>query len=105
MHYRSRVEKILTEADPAGRGDRADVVISAADGHATILNMLEGRFISEKIRGYYEKRSHANPSARLNRSGWTEPLFANSVRARGRSGLTENNEKYKGVGGSVFFFP
>jgi hypothetical protein len=48
MHYRSRVEKILTEADPAGRGDRADVVISAADGHATILNMLEGRFISER---------------------------------------------------------
>ncbi len=73
MHYRSRVEKILTEADPAGRGDRAvgetdadgsehraDVVISAADGHATIFDMLEGRFISEKIRGYYEKRSPAN---------------------------------------------
>jgi len=68
MHYRSHVEKILVEADPAGRGDRAvgvrlvdgsaqraDVVISAADGHATIFDMLESRYISDKIRGYYEK--------------------------------------------------
>jgi phytoene dehydrogenase-like protein len=66
--YRSRVEKILVEADPAGRGDRAvgvrlvdgsehhaDVVISAADGHATIFDMLEGRYASDKVRGYYEK--------------------------------------------------
>ena len=64
----SRVEKILVEADPAGRGDRAvgvrlvdgsehraDVVISAADGHATIFDMLEGRYVSGKVRGYYEK--------------------------------------------------
>jgi len=68
MHYRSRVGKILVEADPAGRGDRAvgvrlvdgsehyaDVVISAADGHATIFDMLEGRYASDKVRGYYEK--------------------------------------------------
>jgi phytoene dehydrogenase-like protein len=68
LHYRSRVEKILVEADPAGRGDRAvgvrlvdgsehraDVVISAADGHATIFDMLEGRYVSDKVRGYYEK--------------------------------------------------
>jgi len=68
MHYRSRVEKILVEADPAGRGDRAagirlvdgseqraDVVISAADGHATIFDMLESRYVSDKVRGYYEK--------------------------------------------------
>jgi phytoene dehydrogenase-like protein len=68
LHYRSRVEKILVEADPAGRGNRAvgvrlvdgsehraDVVISAADGHATIFDMLEGRYVSDKVRGYYEK--------------------------------------------------
>jgi len=68
INYKSRVEKILVEADPAGRTDRAvgirldngsehyaDVVISAADGHATIFNMLEGRYVSEKIRTYYEK--------------------------------------------------
>lgn len=68
MHYRSRVEKILVETDPGGRGDRnvgirliagsehhADVVISAADGHATIFDMLEGRYATDKVRGYYEK--------------------------------------------------
>ena len=68
MHYGSRVEKILVEADPAGRGDRAvgvrlidgsehraDVVISAADGHATIFDMLEGRYVSEKMRAYYDE--------------------------------------------------
>jgi phytoene dehydrogenase-like protein len=67
--YRSRVEKILTEADPSGRADRAvgirlvdgaehraDVVISAADGHATIFDMLEGRYVSDKVRASYEMR-------------------------------------------------
>jgi phytoene dehydrogenase-like protein len=67
--YRSCVEKILTEADPSGRGDRAvgirlvdgaehraDVVISAADGHATIFDLLEGRYMSDKMRASYEKR-------------------------------------------------
>jgi phytoene dehydrogenase-like protein len=70
MHYTSRVDKILVEVDPSGRGDRAigirlvdgtehraDVVISAADGHATIFNMLAGRYASDRVRDYYEKRS------------------------------------------------
>jgi phytoene dehydrogenase-like protein len=68
MRYRSHIEKILVETDPAGRNDRAvgirlnngrehhaDVIISAADGHATIFEMLEGRYVSDRIRGYYEK--------------------------------------------------
>jgi phytoene dehydrogenase-like protein len=67
IHYKSRVEKILVEADPAGRGDRAvgirltdgtehraDAVISAADGHATIFDMLEGKYINDTIKGYYD---------------------------------------------------
>jgi phytoene dehydrogenase-like protein len=33
----------------------ADVVISAADGHATIFGMLEGRYVSDKVRGYYDE--------------------------------------------------
>jgi phytoene dehydrogenase-like protein len=70
IYYRSRVEKILVEADPAGRGDsavgiclvdgsehRAEVVISAADGHATIFDMLGGRYASDKILAPYEKRT------------------------------------------------
>ena len=70
IYYRSRVEKILVDANLARRGDRAvgvrlvdgnehraEIVISAADGHATIFDMLEGRYVSNKIRAAYEKRT------------------------------------------------
>ncbi len=58
--YRARVEKVLVENDRAvgvsladGSEHRADLVISAADGHATIFDMLEGRYADEKIRDRY----------------------------------------------------
>jgi len=60
-----KVVEILTET--GGGGDRAvgvrlddgtehraDVVISAADGHTTIFDMLGGRYVDETIKGYYE---------------------------------------------------
>lgn len=60
--YKARVAKILTENNRAvgvrledGSEHRADYVISAADGHATIFDMLEGRYVDDTIRGYYEK--------------------------------------------------
>jgi phytoene dehydrogenase-like protein len=62
MHYKAKVAKILTENNRAvgirledGVEYHADYVISAADGHATIFEMLEGRFLDETIRGNYEK--------------------------------------------------
>jgi phytoene dehydrogenase-like protein len=74
IHYGSRVDKILVEADPSGQGNRAvgvrvpdgpgdkggaeyhsDIVISAADGHTTIFGMLEGRYVTDQIRGYYDE--------------------------------------------------
>jgi len=62
VSYKSRVEGILVEDNKAvgvkladGSEQRADYVISAADGHATIFDMLEGKYADEKIRGYYEK--------------------------------------------------
>jgi phytoene dehydrogenase-like protein len=61
IHYNSRVSKILVEDNGAvgvrledGNEHRADYVISAADGHATIFDMLEGKYIDEEIRGYYD---------------------------------------------------
>ncbi|HEX2924232.1 MAG TPA: NAD(P)/FAD-dependent oxidoreductase [Chloroflexota bacterium] len=60
VSYRSRVEKILVEGDRAvgvrlgdGSEHRADVVVSAADGHATLFDMLDGKYLDDKIRGYY----------------------------------------------------
>jgi phytoene dehydrogenase-like protein len=66
IHYKSPVERVLVETagdGPAravgvrlrsGAEHRADTVISAADGHATIFDMLEGRYLDDKIRSYYD---------------------------------------------------
>ena len=62
IHYRSRVSRIMVENDQVvgvrltdGTEHRADIVISAADGHATIFDMLEGKYIDSKIQGYYDE--------------------------------------------------
>jgi len=61
LHLRARVEKILVENDKAvgirledGTEHRGDMVISAADGHTSIFDMLDGKYIDDKIRSYYE---------------------------------------------------
>jgi len=62
IHYKSPVTKILVENDQAvgvqlaeGTEHPSDIVISAADGHTTIFDMLEGKYINDKIQGYYDK--------------------------------------------------
>jgi phytoene dehydrogenase-like protein len=62
VHYKSRVVKILVEDGRAvgvrladGTEWTADVVISAADGHTTIFDMLEGKYINDQIRAYYSE--------------------------------------------------
>ncbi|HVN57757.1 MAG TPA: NAD(P)/FAD-dependent oxidoreductase [Bacteroidales bacterium] len=59
---RKRVSKIIVEGNSArgvilsdGTVKRADYVISAADGHETIYNMLDGRYTSRKIEDAYDK--------------------------------------------------
>jgi phytoene dehydrogenase-like protein len=62
LHYNSKVAKIVVENDQAvgvrlddGTEHRSDIVISAADGHSTIFNMLDAKYVDDKTRGYYEK--------------------------------------------------
>jgi len=62
IHYKSPATKILVENDQAvgvqvadGTEHRSDIVISAADGHTTIFDMLDGKYINDKIQGYYDK--------------------------------------------------
>ena len=62
INYKSPVNKISVENGKAvgirlvdGTEHHSDVVISAADGHATIYDMLDSKFINDKIRGYYDK--------------------------------------------------
>ncbi|HEY9076134.1 MAG TPA: NAD(P)/FAD-dependent oxidoreductase [Anaerolineaceae bacterium] len=61
IRYKSRVKKILVEGGKAagvrledGSEERADVVISAADGHATLFEMLEGVAIPETLTAMYQ---------------------------------------------------
>jgi phytoene dehydrogenase-like protein len=62
LYYRSPVSKILVQGGKAvgvrlanGKEHKADIVISAADGHATIFQMLEGKYIDKKIRENYDR--------------------------------------------------
>ena len=61
VHYKSPVARILVENDNAvgvrlanGTEHYGDIVISAADGRTTIFDMLEGKYINDKIRSHYD---------------------------------------------------
>ena len=60
VHYNSRIKKIIVENDVAngvlledGSEHFADLVISAADGHSTIFEMLDGKYTNQFIQSYY----------------------------------------------------
>jgi phytoene dehydrogenase-like protein len=62
IQYKSKVAKVIVENRRAvgirledGTEYRGDCVISAADGYATIFEMLDGKYVDNRIRGYYEK--------------------------------------------------
>jgi phytoene dehydrogenase-like protein len=62
IHYFSRVNKILVEDSAAigvqlENGDTffADIVVSASDGHSTIFDLLEGRYLGSQVQGYYSQ--------------------------------------------------
>ncbi len=61
VKYQSRVEKILVEEGCAvgvqfedGSEQRADVVVSGADGYTTIFKLLEGKFTDKEIHERYD---------------------------------------------------
>jgi phytoene dehydrogenase-like protein len=61
ISYKSQVEKILVEDGTAvgirladGTEKRGDIVLSAADGYTTIFKWLDGRYINNRIKGFYE---------------------------------------------------
>ena len=62
INYRSPVAKILIK-NGKSRGVRladgtehwCDTVISAADGHSTLFQMLDGKYIDKKVQEYYQQ--------------------------------------------------
>ncbi len=74
IHYRSKVSKINTVYDDNAKKDKiigislengenyeADIVISAMDGYSTLFELLEGKYIYEKLNKTYENPD-LNPS-------------------------------------------
>ncbi|OHD18014.1 MAG: hypothetical protein A2086_15775 [Spirochaetes bacterium GWD1_27_9] len=62
INYNSRVVKIDTESNIAksiilknGNIIKGDIIISASDGYNTIFNLLEGKFVDNKINNLYSK--------------------------------------------------
>ncbi len=60
ISYKSKVAKISVKNDVAtgivldsGEEHISDIVVSAADGHSTTFDMLEGKYMDAKIEGYY----------------------------------------------------
>lgn len=58
--YNAKVEEVLVENDRAvgvrltdGREFRADIVVSACDGHTTTMKFLKGRYLDETYRQLY----------------------------------------------------
>ncbi|MBP0452182.1 NAD(P)/FAD-dependent oxidoreductase [Kitasatospora sp. RG8] len=58
--YNAKAEEILVENDRAvgvrlsdGREYRADIVVSAADGHTTVMKLLKGRYLNDTYRRLY----------------------------------------------------
>ena len=61
LNQSSKVEKIIVDDNKAvgivlanGKEHLADIVISAADGHETIYEMLDGKYTNETINKYYQ---------------------------------------------------
>jgi phytoene dehydrogenase-like protein len=61
IEYGARVSEIVVENDRAvgirltdGREEPFDIVISAADGHATIYDMLKGRYADDNVQGWFK---------------------------------------------------
>jgi phytoene dehydrogenase-like protein len=61
IKYKSRVAMVSVKNDAAtgvvldnGAEHASDIVVSAADGHSTIFNMLGGRYVDAKVKDYYD---------------------------------------------------
>jgi len=91
LRYSARVAKILVDADKAvgirladGSEHRADYVVAAGDGHAAIFDLLEGKYVDDTIRGYYEKLTPFPPlilvALGINRRFDDVPLLISNLR-------------------------
>ena len=115
IQYNARVEKILVENDRAvgvrltdGSELRADVVISCADGHATIFDMLEGKYADDTVRGYYRSYKPFPPlllvGVGVNRTFETEPPSVSGLTFQLREPVRIGPRQYERLPGHLYHF-
>ncbi|MBO3803639.1 MAG: NAD(P)/FAD-dependent oxidoreductase [Candidatus Brockarchaeota archaeon] len=113
--YGSRVAKVLVEGGRAagvkledGSEHRSDYVISAADGHATIFDMLDGRYADSEIRGYYERLQPFPPllhvALGVDRSFEDVPPVANGISFPLSSAIKVAGTEFRRLGVLVYNF-
>jgi len=84
IHFRKRVEKILTQGGKAvgvrladGSEHRADIVISAMDNYGTLNGLLEGKYTPDVVKQWYRDNTAFPPyiqvSLGVNRNMDSEP--------------------------------
>lgn len=92
LRCNARVEKILVENGRAvgvrlagGEIIRADWVVSAADGHATLFDLLEGKYVDDATRRRYEEGrvfpSYVQVSLGIHRDLSAQPAFLTRILA------------------------
>jgi phytoene dehydrogenase-like protein len=113
--YKSRVIKVLVENNRAvgiklddGTEYKADYVISAADGYATIFEMLGGLYIDNTIRGYYEKLPIFQPLVYIglgvNRSFNDLPQLIAGLETPLDQPITVSGKQHKKLGVHIYNF-
>lgn len=106
ISYKKKVDKILVENNRAvgvrlvdGTEHKADYVISAADMHATIFEMLEGKYVNDKIRGYYQRLPIYAPlifvGLGVNRTFEDTPKIISGIRLRLEKPLVKDGKEQK----------
>jgi len=72
IKYKTKVKKIIVSGKKAtgvllenGETINADIVISAADGHSTLFNMLDGKYMDRKTRNSYKSEVVSDSTLQL----------------------------------------
>lgn len=115
VNYASKVEKILVEDNHAvgvrlenGSVYKADYVVSAADGHSTIFDLLEGKYTDETIRGYYESMPIFQPivfvALGVNRSFEDVPKLVTALVFPLEKPIDAGGKEHKHLGVHIFNF-
>jgi phytoene dehydrogenase-like protein len=115
LHCKSKVARILVENNRAvgikladDTEHRADWIVSAADGHTTIFDMLDGKYVDEKIKNMYDHPNLFQPliyvGLGINRSFEDVPTSISGLNFPLKKPITIAGKEQKGMNLLVYNF-